>query len=107
MKIQSGSNQLFYHYQTDYMWTGHGDRIFPGHVKFETPFRNRPHVLVTLSGLDAFHGENVRVNVELRETFEDHFDVNVRTWADTKLAAVWVSWIAIDPNLFGVADEPA
>ncbi len=107
MKVQSGSAQLFSHYERDYMWTGNGPRTLTAHIAFPAPFRCAPQVMVTLSGLDASHGNNTRVLVSAKEIFADHFDVEVATWADTKLAAVWVSWIAIDPGLFGLADEPA
>ncbi len=107
MKIQSGSVQLFSHYQGGEMWTGKGRRVLLRRIAFDKPFRHTPHVMVAINGLDASNTQNTRVLVELQETFEDHFDVHVSTWAETRLASVTISWIAIDPSLFGVAEEPA
>jgi hypothetical protein len=95
--IQSGS----LHYNVDtrgwHLASGSGERwIEPADVKFDTPFSTTPKVTLALTGVDADHATNLRLNLEAYDIGLDEFSVRISTWDDTLVYAVWVTWIAHD-----------
>lgn len=68
------------------------------YVKFETPFIEKPKVVMSLTFLDHVIDQglinNLRITAEVVETFPDGFSYNVNTWCNTDIWAARVSWIA-------------
>lgn len=77
------------------MWTGHGSRERRSYVAFAEPFRLPPAVHVSLSLWDMDAGANVRADIAAENVTAKGFDVVFRTWSDTKVARVRMSWLAI------------
>ena len=100
MRVQSGQETVFAHFDQGYMWAGQGDRSVTKTINFAKPFAAPPHVIVSLVGVDASNGGNLRVFASVSAVDEHHFDVTVKTWNDTRLATVEVSWIAVEAAQF-------
>ncbi len=94
MNIQSGKEIVFQHYPSKPMWTGSGDREVRKTFKFRKRFKSDPTVVASIAGFDVDDKTNARVEVDVVHASEDHFDVRVKTWSNTKLARVSISWIA-------------
>lgn len=95
MAVLTGSVGVFSHYPNGYMWTGSGEREVVKYVSFKTPFNGKPSVSAALAMVDGSNAANLRVNLTVQDVTNDGFNVRVSTWADTKLAAVSISWIAV------------
>lgn len=77
--------------------TGTGERIFLSpDIKFSLPFSAPPHVVLALNSLDSDHATNLRVVLEPYDVEADEFNIKIRTWDDTVLSSVSVTWIAHD-----------
>lgn len=77
-------------------WNGSGPREVTRHVAFPAgSFHRAPTVLAAISHLDAGNAANVRIAANVTNVTDDHCDIKISTWADTKIAGVTVSWIAI------------
>ena len=95
--IESGT----LHYNVDTRgWalaSGTGERwLEPPDVKFETPFSTVPSVALALAGVDADQTTNLRLNLEVYDIAADEFSVRISTWDDSRVFAVWVTWMAHD-----------
>lgn len=77
------------------MWTGEGQRERRKSVRFVEPFRSPPTVQVALSLWDIDQRANVRADVLADKVTRRGFDLVFRTWADTRVARVRMSWLAI------------
>lgn len=77
------------------MWTGQGPRERRRHVPFAEPYRAPPAVHLTISLWDVDASSVVRSDIQAEDITTDGFDMVFRTWGDTKVARVRVSWIAI------------
>lgn len=94
--IDQGNEEIFSEFATGGdMWTGHGARERRKPVKFSQPFRSIPSVQVTLSLWDMDQGANVRADIAADKVSETGFDIVFRTWSDTRVARVRMSWMAI------------
>ncbi|WP_322864984.1 H-type lectin domain-containing protein [Aquicoccus sp. G2-2] len=83
------------------MWTGTGHRECRKAITFKEPFRQVPVVQCSLTLWDVDSATNVRADIEAEAITKDGFDLVFRTWGDTKVARVRISWTAIG----AVADE--
>lgn len=100
--IDNGDAMLFSDFQDGgEMWTGTGPRERVTKVAFSEPFLIPPAVQVSLSLLDADRDHNLRTEVTAEAITETGCDVVFRTWGDSRIARVRISWLAIGP----VADE--
>ena len=93
-------------------WDGSGPRETTKHVEFPSgTFASKPAVIAAISTLDASNAANVRISATVTNVSKDHFDLQISTWADTKIAGVTVSWIAVGQGNFtgelGVLPAPA
>ena len=70
-------------------------RMFRGRVEFERSFSAVPVVQIGVTGFDIGNGANARLNVAVVGVEAQGFDVEVRTWWDSRLWSVDLSWIAI------------
>lgn len=77
------------------MWTGSGTRERRKPVVFSEPFRAAPMVQVSLSLWDMDQGANVRADISADAITETGFDLVFRTWSDTRVARVRMTWLAI------------
>jgi len=69
-----------------------GERSFEDHINFDKPYENIPHVMTSISSLDA--GTQVRISIETFNITTTGFDVKISTWADTNFWFVKISWIS-------------
>jgi H-type lectin domain len=81
-------------------WTlgeGTGSRSAIIFVKFDKPFTETPTVMVSLTGQSSMAGKNNETNVSVsaERVSRDGFVIKVSTWGETKLLAVYGSWLAL------------
>ncbi|MCW8843757.1 MAG: H-type lectin domain-containing protein [Rhodobacteraceae bacterium] len=77
------------------MWTGTGPRERRKSVSFSEAFRHVPAVQVGLSLSDMDSAHNTRAEVKAENITETGFELVFRTWGDTRIARVRMSWFAI------------
>jgi hypothetical protein len=92
--IEQGEVVLFSDFEHDgVMWTGQGPRQIRSFVHFQEAFLNPPMVQVALSMWDMSNSATSRADVQADEVRSiDGFAIVFRTWGDTKIARVRVSW---------------
>jgi hypothetical protein len=96
MAVDQGDEEVFSDFETGgEMWTGAGNRERRRPVRFAAPFKSPPVVHVALSLWDMDQGANVRADIGTDRVTEKGFDLVFRTWADTRVARVRMSWLAI------------
>jgi len=74
---------------------GDGVRSYTGHVRFERAFQAPPVVQIGITGFDIDNGANARLNVGIIVVDGEGFDLELRTWLNSRLWSVDLSWIAI------------
>lgn len=77
------------------MWTGDGPRERRKKVSFSEKFRNRPAVSVGLSLSDIDSGPNLRTECVAEKVTRHGFEMVFRTWGDSRIARVRMSWMAL------------
>ena len=70
-------------------------RTFITHVAFDAPFANVPLVHVGISGFDIDNRDTARLNVRTGAVSATGFDLEVRTWLNTRVYSVEINWIAL------------
>ena len=70
-------------------------RVARLHVSFDRPFSGPPIVQVGIVGLDVSNHDNLRVRVAATDITPEGFWLEARTWWNTKIWSVDVSWLAI------------
>lgn len=94
--IAQGEEVLFSDFENDGpMWSGNGPREVRFPVSFAEGFSADPAVTVSVSMFDASSDMNMRFDVQAEGVTPIGFDIVFRTWADSKIARVRVSWQAI------------
>jgi len=74
----------------------HGDaRTVRGRVAFERAFSSAPVVQVALTGFDIDNAANARLRLGVVHIDPQGFELELRTWWNTRLWSVDLSWIAI------------
>jgi opacity protein-like surface antigen len=74
---------------------GDGVRTYSGRVAFEHAFNSPPVVQIGVTGFDIDNGDNARLNVGIKNVDVSGFDVELRTWLNTRIWSVDLSWFAI------------
>lgn len=93
--IDQGEHQIFSDFENGGdMWTGSGPRERRERIGFSEQFVKPPVVQVGLSLWDIGNGSNIRADLTADRIDRDGFDLVFRTWQDTKVARVRMSWIA-------------
>ncbi len=93
--VDQGNDEVFSDFASGGdMWTGDGSRERRKHVKFSEPFRSEPTVQVALSLWDMDNRANVRADIAAEKVTTKGFDLVFRTWGDTRVARVRMSWTA-------------
>ncbi|AGT09228.1 ATP synthase [Paracoccus aminophilus JCM 7686] len=77
------------------MWAGEGPRVIRSPVRFDQTFLDAPTVHVSVAMLDMDSGANHRFDLQAERVTASGFDIIFRTWGDTRVARVRVSWLAI------------
>ncbi len=93
--VQSSSwsvNQSLAAYSLD---KNNGERAMTIDVDFETPFTQKPQIILTVTQLDSDKESNVRYNVEAISISREGFTLKVRTWSDSKIFSISGYWLAI------------
>ncbi|HWO09343.1 MAG TPA: H-type lectin domain-containing protein [Polyangiaceae bacterium] len=72
-----------------------GMRTFSGRVQFERAFNSAPVVQIGVTGFDIDNRDNARLNVGVTRVDADGFEVELRTWWNTRIWSVDLSWFAI------------
>lgn len=94
--VDQGNEELFSDFANGGdMWTGSGSRERRKTVSFSEPFSTPPSVQVSLSLWDMDSGANIRADLQADAITETGFDMVFRTWSDTRVARVRMSWLAI------------
>jgi hypothetical protein len=78
-------------------WTlkdGSGERTFTWRVAFQSAFANIPMVSVGMSGLDVSSGAT-KVYLGVKSSDSEGFELEIKTWGDTRVWAVAINWLAI------------
>lgn len=93
--IAQGEEQIFSDYDTGGdMWVSTGPRERRKHVKFSEPYLSAPAVQVSLSLWDVSNAANIRADLSAENIDQSGFELVFRTWQDTQVARVRMSWIA-------------
>ncbi len=93
--VDQGDVILFSDFQTDgEMWAGTGQRQMRTHVAFAESFRTPPAVHVGMSMWDVGNDANNRADISAEDVDTTGFAIVFRTWGDTRVARIRVSWIA-------------
>ena len=77
------------------MWSGDGTRQRKKTIVFSEQFSEAPAVQVSMSLLDMDKETNLRADVQAKNVSATGFDLIFRTWGDTRVARVRLSWLAI------------
>lgn len=91
-----GSLTLFSDFEDEGpMWAGTGPREVRRRVDYGLTFIEAPVVHVGLSMWDVSNQANVRVQLTAEEVEDTGFTASFRTWSDSRLARVAISWLAV------------
>ncbi|RPA77475.1 hypothetical protein BJ508DRAFT_212785 [Ascobolus immersus RN42] len=71
-------------------------------IEFAKPYDAAPEVVVFISGFHADHRKHLRVKIGTDNITTTGFTLKVRTWDNSKLFNIKVSWIAYPADLPGV-----
>lgn len=94
--VDSGDLVLFSDYEDGgEMWTGRGQRERRRHIKFSEKFEKVPTVQLTPSLWDLDATTVVRADFSTESVTRSGFDMVFRTWGDTRVARMRISWMAI------------
>lgn len=77
------------------MWSGSGTRQRKKTIVFSEPFTEPPAVHVSMSLWDVDKETNTRADVQAKNISTTGFDLIFRTWGDTRVARVRLSWLAM------------
>ncbi|MBS9717209.1 H-type lectin domain-containing protein [Pseudohalocynthiibacter aestuariivivens] len=94
--VDQGEKTLFSDFEDGGdMWTGTGPRASRARVKFSSSFQSIPVVQVSMSMWDMDRLTNKRADIQAENISKTGFDLVFRTWADSRVARIRASWIAI------------
>lgn len=77
------------------MWTGEGPRMASQRIKFDERFLQPPAVQVSISMWDIEGSSNQRGDIQAVQITNEGFEIQFRTWGDTRVARIRASWMAI------------
>ena len=94
--IDHGEVVMFSDFEDDgEMWRGTGARVARKPVAFSAAFHAIPHVQLGIAMWDISNSSNSRVDLRAEAITEQGFEIVFRTWNDTQVARVRVTWTAI------------
>ncbi len=94
--IDQGEEVLFSDFADGgYMWTGEGARERCMAIRFSEPFRSIPIVQIGVSLWDVDTSSALRAEVQAKDITPEGFNAVFRTWSDTRIARIRVTWTAM------------
>ncbi len=94
--VDQGAATLFSDFEDGgTMWTGTGTREIRHPVAFSRAFAEAPAVMVGISMWDIDQQSNQRGDISAAAIRPGGFEIVFRTWADTRVARIRASWMAI------------
>lgn len=75
--------------------TGNGERTESVDVKFQDDFIEPPKVLASIMDTYLYAGLDHKLYVSVSNITKEGFKVTIRTWGNTRVAEVGVSWVAL------------
>ena len=94
--VDSGDEVLFEDFEDGgEMWTGRGQRERRRRIKFSEKYLSVPNVQLSISLWDMDAGTVLRADVAAEAVTEKGFDMVFRTWGDTRVARIRISWTAL------------
>lgn len=94
--IQGGKIEIFSSEEGWSLSEGNGDRSYWKRFVFEKEFMHAPFVTVSLAGIDASKDTNLRLVLQAHNVTQFAFDLEIRTWADTTIDYVALTWMAYE-----------
>ena len=73
-----------------------GARSFVYEVKFKTPFKEKPEIMLSVTSVDANAKAGLRYKLESAFITNEGFAIKFATWGDSKLYGIQGSWLAIE-----------
>lgn len=96
--VANGESEIFSAFENGGpMWTGGGERVERSTVTFDHPFLEAPAIHVAPCMWDIDCGANQRAELRAVNITHAGFDLQFRTWGDTRVARIRASWLAIGP----------
>lgn len=71
-----------------------GERTMTIDIDFETPFKKKPQIFLSVTQIDSDKESNVRYNIEAISISRDGFSIKIRTWSDSKIFSISGYWLA-------------
>jgi hypothetical protein len=100
--VDQGETEVFSDFEKGgEMWTGEGARERRKPVSFSAAYRHPPAVQVSVTLWDMDTSAAVRAHLLAENITCTGFDLVFRTWADSRVARVRASWLAIGELPFG------
>ena len=94
--VQTGMALMFSAFEDgSEMWTGEGPRVVVQHVSFDERFLQPLAVHVSISMWDMEGSANQRADIQAVNVRNEGFDIQFRTWGDTRVARIRASWMAV------------
>ncbi|ARO14071.1 ATP synthase subunits region ORF 7 [Ketogulonicigenium robustum] len=104
--VDQGQVVMFSDYESNGpMWTGRGEREVRKKITFSEPFSATPAVQTHFMMWDISNGSISRIDLNAVDVTPKGFTIVVRTWGDTRIARVRISWQAIgmvDPEAWDI-----
>jgi len=72
-----------------------GERTVMVEIKFNQKFTTKPHVLVSITKIDASKDQNLRFSVEVAIVTTEELIIKVKTWAETQIHSIGGKWLAV------------
>lgn len=96
--VTNGSVDLFSAFEDGGpMWVGQGPRLETLQIEFTENFAEPPVVHLSLGMWDIGGNANQRVDLKATKITGEGFQIEFRTWGDTRVARVRANWMAIGP----------
>jgi len=93
--IDQGTFDLFTHFENGgEMWAGTGERSIRQRVHFTEPFAQPPTVQTSICLWDFDTDSGLRLDIWPEEIDTTGFNLVFRTWSDTRIARIRVTWQA-------------
>lgn len=93
--IDQGESVLFSEFaEGGDMWTGEGPRERRKPIQFKGTFLRPPMVQIGISLWDVDTSSALRAEVQAENITSEGFEAVFRTWSDTRIARIRISWTA-------------
>ena len=98
INIQTGKYEVEFPWKDHFMCKDSGFRTVTQHINFEKIYESTPHVMVSISSLDAGSNDKldktIRVKINAKNINPSGFDIEINTWVCSTIYGIKVSWIS-------------